>query len=365
MWSDSDPKLKKPDFGPLSGTLRAGLGSRRRPASAPAAPVPSPLDDEDELATRPQPAITQADLDREASVRRQPLARSASGEHWRAPNSRLPAGFVLGDRFEIGEFLGGSGRTQVYAARDQFEEQPAAVKLVHLEGASNEDRARLARDVRRIRELRHPLIVDTLAFGEHEGRLYIAMEQMIGETLRDSLDARLGNPLPIGDAVVLGKQIALALAAAHRVGVVHRDVKPSQVFLTDYGRGVKLGDFGLSRFIGNSAELSMAHAAGGSSAYISPERVESGHCTVETDLWSLCVVPYEMVAGVRPYDGRNLPMLLFAISTTKCAPPSTHNALVPPALDELILQMLAKNPHERLSSAEAVAERLTEAAGRA
>jgi|GEM_PF-6746907 len=271
---------------------------------------------------------------------------------------------LLGDRFEVRNFLGGSGRTQVYSAFDQFEEAPVAVKLVHLDGASDQDLRRLEADTRRMRDLRHPLLVDTLAFGDFDDRMFLAMEQMTGDTLRDALDARLGQPLPIGDAVVLARQMALALAAAHKVGVLHRDVKPSQVFLTDFGRGVKLGDFGLSRFATDSAEVSLTHATAGSTAYVAPERVESGECSEQTDLWSLGVALYEMVSGVRPFTGKTLPHLLYAVTTADVIPPRVHNQLVPEALDALICQLLAKDPADRVASAEDVAERITQATGR-
>lgn len=192
--------------------------------------------------------------------------------------------------------------------------------------------------------LEHPAICTVHEIGESEdGRLFIAMACYDGETLEQRI-AR--GPLPVADAVAIATRIASGLAAAHARGVVHRDVKPGNVMLTADG-GIKLLDFGLAKV----ADLTLTRpgTTPGTVAYMSPEQVRGEPVDARTDLWSLGVVLYEMLTGVRPFRGESDRVLLGRIPHEEPKPLRDLRPETPGSLARIVERLLRKDPDARHS----------------
>jgi tetratricopeptide (TPR) repeat protein len=272
----------------------------------------------------------------------------------------LPAGRVVG-HYEILERLGGGGMGVVYKARDVALDRPVALKFLPLHlSADPVARDRLKREARAASALDHPNIAviyeigaTNPATGDPEGgRLFIAMAYYPGE----SLEQKIGEaPLDIPEALDYAIQLADALAGAHQAGIVHRDVKPANVLVTDAGP-VKLLDFGVAKESG-------AHGAGdwttgGTVAYMSPEQTREGDVDHRTDLWSLGVLLYETLTGGRPFPGNDYESVVHAVRHDEPAPLESLRPDVPPALKRVVDRCLAKDPSLRHASADALLDDL-------
>ncbi len=261
------------------------------------------------------------------------------------------AGRVVGS-YEILERVGGGGMGVVYKARDARLGRTVALKFLQPRlGADDSAAERFRHEARTVAALEHPNICTVHEIGEtDDGQLFLAMPLYDGETLQRRITR---GPLPVDEAVTIALQIARGLAKAHGRGIVHRDVKPSNVFVTDDGV-VKLLDFGIAKLV----DVTLTGAAGplGTAAYMSPEQARGATVDHRTDLWSLGVVLYEMLAGVRPF-----PMGIAAEpadSRRAPAPLATYRDNVPAELDRIVATSLARSPDERYQSAQDVEQEL-------
>jgi len=213
--------------------------------------------------------------------------------------------------YRIDSLLGSGGMGEVYRARDTTLERDVAVKLLPaLASDDPQRRTRLLREARAAASLNHPNICTIHEVGEAEGRAYIAMEVVEGESLSKRVAER---PLPAGELVRFGVQLADAVAHAHERGIVHRDLKSSNVMITPEGR-VKVLDFGLAKSLGGEeladlsthADLSLTEpgAVVGTLPYMAPEQLRGVPADARSDIWALGVVLHEMAAGARPFTGR-------------------------------------------------------------
>ena len=271
----------------------------------------------------------------------------------------LVAGTSLGP-YRIIALLGSGGMGEVYRAHDARLGRDVAIKVLP-EGltVTPEVRARFEREARVISQLSHPHICTLHDRGHQNGIDFLVMELIEGQTLAE----RLGRgPLPVAEALALGRQIAEALDCAHRAGVVHRDLKPGNVMLTK--GGAKLMDFGLARPFGSAAApATMSHsptmskpltAEGsivGTFQYMAPEQLEGREAGARTDLWALGCVLYEMATGARAFEGESQASLIAAIMTGVPRPITELSPVAPPALDQLIRRCLKKDPDARIQSA--------------
>ena len=257
----------------------------------------------------------------------------------------------LGGRYRMGELLATGGMGEVWAAHDLLLDRPVAVKV--LGGAlAGDGRAaeRLRREARAAGRLEHPSIARVLDLGEHDGRPYLVMELLEGESLATRIDR--AGPMPPDEAARVVAAVADALEAAHAAGVVHRDVKPGNVFLTSAGE-VKVLDFGIA-WCAHDTALTTGELLG-TAAYLAPERVLGHRATPAADIYALGVVLYELLAGHRPFDADS--EIELAMAHVNANPPSLREAApsAPPFLIAAAYQAMAKDPSARPPSAAAFA----------
>jgi eukaryotic-like serine/threonine-protein kinase len=269
--------------------------------------------------------------------------------------------------YEIIAPLGAGGMGEVYRARDPRLGREVAIKVLPQHLSTNaEVRARFEREAKTISSLNHPHICTLFDVGREGETDYLVMELVEGESLAQRLTR---GALAPAEVLKLGGQIADALDRAHRAGVVHRDLKPGNVMLTK--SGAKLMDFGLARATGMqgpggtsgitrealtqsptvAAPLTAEGTIVGTFQYMSPEQLEGKEADVRSDLWALGCVLYEMTTGRRAFEGKSQASLIASIMHTDPAPPSQLAPLTPPALDQLVKGLLAKDPEERIQTA--------------
>jgi eukaryotic-like serine/threonine-protein kinase len=211
-------------------------------------------------------------------------------------------GTLLNDRYRLEARIGTGGMSTVYRALDETLERPVAIKLMNREIATDSDQLeRFRREARAVAQLSHPHIVGVIDAGEDDGRPYIVFEHIEGETLKERI-RRLGE-LPVAEAVAYAIEIARALAAAHARHIVHRDVKPQNVLIDEEG-SAKVTDFGIARSLDEDG-LTADGRVLGTTDYVSPEQALGHAVTGQSDLYSLGVVLYEMLAGDVPFKGEN------------------------------------------------------------
>ncbi len=267
----------------------------------------------------------------------------------------LPPGTRVGERYTLGTLLGQGGMADVYRADDHETGTEIALKLLDaLRGNGSTARARFLQEMTLYGRLTHPLVPVVYDFGDWNGRLFLSMELLHGHTLRDELDRIPGAALDLRLVASVGRGIARALHAAHKAGIVHRDVKPANIFLTDGPPGLKLLDFGVAKPLLDDAGLSATGTVPGTPAYVAPELLKGKASSPACDLWALGVVLYEMTTGRRPFASNHLPTLVRTICHVDPMPPTRHNPKLPPAVERLILRLLSREPLERPRTAESI-----------
>ena len=243
----------------------------------------------------------------------------------------------------------------VYEAEDTRLGRRVALKVLpaHTRGDAAA-RARLEREARAAARLDHPNVGVVHEIGEtDDGALFIAMALYDGGTLRDRM---WGEPLPLDDAVAIARGVAAGLAAAHRAGVVHRDVKPENVVVTSSGRA-KVIDFGIAK-LAEAETLTRADAVTGTAHYMAPEQASGAEVDARADVWALGVVFYEMLAGHRPFGGEYAAAVLYQVAHAEPDPLSASRPDVPAHVEGVIDRCLQKNPSDRYVDAGGVLEAL-------
>jgi eukaryotic-like serine/threonine-protein kinase len=264
-------------------------------------------------------------------------------------------GSTLGGRYRLVELLGQGGMATIYRARDAQLERDVAVKLLRPElGRDPDFLARFRDEARSAASLSHPNIVAVFDFGEEVSGPYIVMELVEGEDLASII--RSQGPLPPRQAARITAEVAKALQAAHSRGIVHRDVKPSNILVARDGR-VKVADFGIARAVTES-QLTLPGTTMGSVHYFSPEQARGEVATAASDVYALGIVLYESLTGQRPFSGDGAAAVALARLTSTPPRPSALRAGVPAELDQIVLRAMALEPDARFPSAAAMASAL-------
>ena len=265
-------------------------------------------------------------------------------------------GTVLGGRYRLVELLGQGGMATIFRAVDTQLGRDVAVKLLRPEYLRDPDfSARFRQEAQAAASLSHPNIVTSYDYGEDPSGPYIVMELVDGEDLATIL--RRSGPLPPRQAARIAAAVARALAAAHARGLVHRDVKPGNVLIGRDGR-VKVVDFGIARAIAE-AQMTLPGTTLGSVHYFSPEQARGETATAASDIYSLGIVLYEMLTGVRPWEGDSAAAVGAGPPLRPGPGPDAASARrVPPDLAAITRKALALEPDDRFASAAAMADAL-------
>ena len=254
-------------------------------------------------------------------------------------------------RYEILENLGCGATGRVDKAFDTVIGRTVAVKTFLQGFGKNTDRQFL-QEAQTVGRLSHPAIAQLYDVGhDASGTPFLVMEFISGQTLEQLL---AHSTIPFARAAAWAGDVASALAFAHRKGVIHGDVKPGNIRVTDNG-AVKLVDFGVARF---SSQVSRSDRVLGTPAYLSPEQIQGQQQDARSDLFSLGIVLYEMITGVRPFGGNSLGEVCAQILTDDPVAPSQRNPELPTAFDRIIARCLAKNPDHRYKTGNDLARAL-------
>ncbi|MEZ4366951.1 MAG: protein kinase [Kofleriaceae bacterium] len=288
---------------------------------------------------------------------------SAPRPRAKEPEVELEVGLELGGRYRVLSLLGRGGMGSVYAVQDADLEEVVALKLLHAQLAHDpEYRQRLRGEVRLARRVSHPNVCRVHDLGQHEDLVFVTMELVPGRSLREVLtDIRAGRaaPMDLAQIVDLVGQVCAALAAAHRAGVVHRDVKPDNIVVTD-GRAV-LTDFGVASLSADGG----ARIVAGTPAYIAPEVLRGEPFDHKVDVYAVAVVAYELLTGRTPVAAKSLDLATKAAFERPPYPPLPPEFATPSvraAMDRVLARALASDPVMRTAAIERLAEALAQAA---
>ena len=296
-----------------------------------------------------------------------PAQRLAADLPENSMTASFSSGEIISGRFRIAGFLGRGGMGEVYKAEDTRLHRLVALKFLpqDLTGYA-QSLSRFQREAEAASALNHRNICVVYDVGEQNGRAFIAMEFLEGETLRDVI---MGRPLALERLLDIGAQIADGLDAAHSKGIMHRDIKPENIFVTSR-RDVKILDFGLAKLqrgametsdddmASEAVELTQHGAALGTAAYMSPEQARGEKLDTRTDLFSFGLVLYEMGTGRRAFAGATAAIVFASLLKETPVPPSEINRAIPPELDKIISKALEKERTLRYQHAAEMREAL-------
>ncbi|QNA92926.1 Stk1 family PASTA domain-containing Ser/Thr kinase [Microbacterium sp. Se63.02b] len=265
-------------------------------------------------------------------------------------------GRLVDGRYRVRARIARGGMATVYVATDLRLERRIALKVMHAHLSDDSAfQSRFIQEARAAARLADPHVVNVFDQGQDGELAYLVMEYLPGITLRELL--REQKRLTIPQTITIMDAILAGLSAAHRAGIVHRDVKPENVLLAEDGR-IKIGDFGLAR--ATTANTATGQQLLGTIAYLAPELVTRGTADARSDIYALGIMLYEMLVGEQPYKGEQPMQIAFQHATESVPRPSVRNPAVPEQLDELVLWATEKSPDERPDDAQQMLDRLRE-----
>ena len=255
---------------------------------------------------------------------------------------------LLDNRYRILSKIGVGGMADVYKGEDTLLGRPVAIKILHANFASDDEFvSRFKREAQAAGKLNHPNIVNMYDVGYDQDMHYIIMEYVDGETLKEYITRH--HRLSIDEAVKITISIGEGLEHAHAMGIVHCDIKPHNVIITNTGR-VKVTDFGIARAMNSTNTVMYTNSIMGSAHYLSPEQASGKSVDGNTDIYSLGVVLYEMLTGKVPFEGDTPIAVALKHVREKVIPPTRYNPSIPPLLESVVLKALAKNTADRFES---------------
>lgn len=283
---------------------------------------------------------------------RRPSARS------RRKGAQLQPGVLIADRYAVRDLLGTGGMAEVYRVHDRELDEEVALKLLKEDRSDAEIQARFRQEMRICRRLNHSAIVRTYEFGVWQSRRFITMEVLDGEDMARVL-MRAKGPMTEEAVRTLFAQVCRGLDAAHDAGVIHRDVKPHNIFVLKGQTEARLMDFGIAKVQDLTTTAEAGLSIIGTPAYLPPERLEDGIAPgPRTDLYSVGASMYHAITGELPFGGKDISALLTAIVMGKLKPPQEHNPLISDGLQDLIMTAMARLPSDRPKDCATLADSL-------
>lgn len=275
------------------------------------------------------------------------------------PAVELSAGALFANRYRIDQILGRGGMGIVYKAVDTQLDEVVAIKTLpgDVMSRSPEDLERFKREIRLARKITHRNVLRTYDYGEAEGVYFISMEFVRGYTLAELLEEAPSQQMAPRVGIGIGRQICRGLQAAHEQGIIHRDIKPQNV-LIDHKGEVKLMDFGIARMAEAHEGMTQAGLIVGTPHYMSPEQVQGKQLDARSDVYSMGVMLYEMLAGRKPFTSSSLTGVLTAHITETAKPPIELRPEIGRGVNTIIMRCLAKNPDDRYKDAGVLLEEL-------
>lgn len=256
---------------------------------------------------------------------------------------------IIDDRYKIVKLLGVGGMAVVYKAHDLISDRDVAVKMMKSDMVNNKTNlARFERETRAAASLNHPNIVKVVNVGTYKGMPYMVNELINGKTLKEVLDVR--GKFSFLEASDLMHQLCSAVLYAHQHGVIHRDIKPQNIFVTNDGT-LKLGDFGIATFQ-NATHVTGSDKVMGSVHYMAPEVSRGGLATERSDIYSMGITFFELVTGKVPYDGENPLRIALMHSQLKFPNIRKFNPHTPVCIEQIIYKAVKKDPSDRYPNVE-------------
>jgi hypothetical protein len=260
---------------------------------------------------------------------------------------------LIAGRYRLHDPIGRGAMGEVWRAVDETLGRTVAVKLLLPHGSDPTSASRFRLEAQTAGRLNHPYVVGVYDFGEYDGRLFLVMELVEGDSLARRLTT--AGPLPADEVARIAAQAAAGLAAAHHQGIVHRDIKPANLLL-DADGSLKIGDFGIARFVDDpSGALTTTGQIVGTSLYLAPERALGQPAGPACDVYALGCVLYQLLTGRPPFQADTAVAILHQHLDTAPVPPRQLGAGLPPAFENYLLGLLAKQPKDR-PTAQQVAE---------
>ena len=256
---------------------------------------------------------------------------------------------VLEGRYRIGSRIARGGMASVYEATDLRLDRTVAIKVMHPGlGDDDEFAARFVSEARAAARLSHPNVVSVFDQGNDDGTVFLSMELIPGHTLRDTIGKEA--PLSPPRALALLEPVVSALAAAHRAGLIHRDVKPENVLIADDGR-IKVADFGLAKAVSATTQHTATGVLIGTVSYVAPELVVEGRSDARADVYAVGVILYELLTGHKPHEGETPIQVAYKHVHEDVPPPSREVPGIPDYLDALVARATARDREQRPADA--------------
>ncbi len=283
--------------------------------------------------------------------------RSSGGRY------QIPKGQLIGERYQVQKMIGRGGMGSVYEVQDLKENRILALKILNQVSVEDDSEQRFMREFEMLAKINHPAVLKVYSWGRYQDQLYFVSEFVSGRDLKNEIKTR--GPWPAEEGAKLGAVVADALAVAHSMGIVHRDIKPHNIMIAGDG-SFRLLDFGVARETGAGMEtLTKTGMIVGTPEYMSPEQFGTHRVDERSDLYSLGVVLFELLTGEIPFGGESPVAIAMKVIQQPAVPPQSIRKDIPEWIDRIVVKCMQKDPNDRYVNAFQLAEDLRKPSAKA